>query len=93
MPVYSFGTESPLKFDVTEEFANAYNDAVDDFMNAQKAHKETTGKAWTPDEPLMLQHSTPEVFDAFVKILDDAQTSYGKPVHEEDIKDDYLIRN
>lgn len=93
MPVYSFGADSPLKFELTDEFAEAYNRATDNFMEAQIKHKEATGKDWTPDDSIMLHHTTVEAFNAFGPILDDAQAKYGKPVYTEELTDDHLIKN
>jgi hypothetical protein len=93
MPVYSFGKDSPLKFELTDEFAEAYNRATDNFMEAQIEHKARTGKNWTPEEPIMLQDTTVEAFNRFGPILEQAQAAYGKPVHEDELTDDHLIKN
>lgn len=93
MPVYSFGADSPLKFEITDEFAATYNAATDDFMQAQIAHKERTGKDWSPEQALFLQHSTAAAFDTFAEILAAAISAYGKPIYENELTDIHLIKN
>lgn len=93
MPVYSFGADSPLKIEVTDEFAAAYNAATDDFAKAQLAFKINSGKEWTPEHPLYVRDESDEVFDTFAEILEKAVENYGRPIYEYELTDIHLIKN
>lgn len=94
MPVYSFGIDSPLKFEMSDELAEAYNAALRNFMDAQRKFKEETGRTWNPmEDALMLQHSTPAAFNAFAEIFNKAIENHGTTVHEDELTDDFLVRN
>lgn len=95
MPVYSFGTDSPLKFELTDEFAEAYNRAIKAFFEAQIKFKEDYGFPWKPELPIHIKCSEDDMatFNSFAHILKEALSRYGKPVHEDELTDDYLIKN
>lgn len=94
MPVYSFGIDSPLKFEIADELAAAYNAALRNFMDAQRKFKEENGRSWNPQEDaLMLHHSTPAAFNAFGEIFNKAVEDHGTLVHEDELTDDFLVRN
>lgn len=93
MPVYSFGTDSPLKFEISDELAAAYKEGVSNYFAAQRAYKASTGRQWEPDQPLVLNHATAIAFNVFAEFMRIALERYGKPVSMEDIFDDYLVKN
>ena len=95
MPIYSFGADSPLKFELSEEYVTLYNRATQAFFDAQKAHLETYGTPWSPAAYLMLEMSDEELaaFNAFNGILKEALAKHGRPVHENDLHEDFLVKN
>ena len=95
MPVYSFGVDSPLKFELTEDYAKAYNGALKAFFLAQEIYELANGTRWEPKQTLWITWTEEqrEAFNGFAKILSEALKLYGKPVHESELTDDYLIKN
>jgi hypothetical protein len=95
MPTYSFGVDSPLKFELDEDYAAAYNRATMAFFEAQHLHRMKTGTQWDPSHPLYVECSKEDIaaFNAFGKILEDALERYGKAVTEDEITDDFLVKN
>lgn len=95
MSIYSFGVDSPLKFELSEEYVALYNRAIQAFFDAQAAHKETYGTPWSPVIYLMIELTDEELaaFNAFNGILKEALAKHGRPVHKEDMHEDFLVKN
>lgn len=95
MPIYSFGVDSPLKFELSEEYVALYNRATQAFFDAQNAHLKTYGTPWSPAGYLMLEMTAEELaaFNAFNGILQEALAKHGRPVHESDLHEDFLVKN
>lgn len=95
MSTYSFGIDSPLKFELSDEYAALYNRATQAFFDAQSNHKERTGSKWTPGQPLEIDMTKEEMtaFNGFKQVLEEALKNYGKPVKENELTDDFLIKN
>ena len=95
MSIYSFGADSPLKFELTEEYAEAFNRGTKAFLDAQIAHKERTGSNWTPDQALLFDcnEEAIDAFNAMSHHMKEALERHGRPVMEEDILSDYLVKN
>lgn len=95
MPIYSFGKTSPLKFELSDEYADAFNRGVKAFFDAQLRFKEEHGTEWVPSAPIWMDwdEEAMTAFNAFNDILQKALGLHGRPVMVEDIHDDYLIKN
>jgi hypothetical protein len=95
MPIYSFGADSPLKFELSEDFADAYNRALKAFFEAQTYYKTKFRTPWEPSQALEMyvKKEDIDVFNAFGDILDKALDDYGADVSEEELTNDYLIKN
>jgi hypothetical protein len=95
MSVYSYGVASPLKFELSDEYADLYNTAVMAFLDAQTTFKEEYGVNWTPKTPLnvVCDRKAIDAFNAFKPILEAALEHHGSPVMMSDIYDDILVKN
>lgn len=95
MPIYSFGLDSPLKFDLSEEYVDAYNRATKAFFEAQDYHLTITGTRWEP--PMLLNIAWTEeeqkAFNGFNEYLKKALELHGTPIQQDDITEDYLVLN
>ncbi|AOZ64900.1 hypothetical protein SEA_MAYA_35 [Streptomyces phage Maya] len=95
MPVYSFGKDSPLKFELSEDYVKLFNSATLEFLDAQKRFMERTGTRWYPTQPISLRWTKEQMdaFNQFDVILQEALEKHGSPVLESDIHEDILIEN
>lgn len=95
MPIYSFGVDSPLKFELTEDYVEAYNGALKAFFQAQDNYLLAHGTRWEPKTALSIDWTEEQrkAFNEFDKILREALNRYGKPVHNDELTHDYLIKN
>ena len=95
MPIYSFGLDSPLKFELSEGYVDAYNRALTVFFLAQETHFKTTGSRWNPSMSLLIEWEDDEraAFNAFNDILKKALELHGTPVHQDELTDDFLVKN
>ena len=95
MPIYSFGVDSPLKFELSEEYVALFNRATQKFFDAQVAHKDIYGTLWSPAVHLMIDIEEEELvaFNAFNGILQEALAKHGRPVPESDLHEDFLVKN
>lgn len=95
MPVYSFGEESPLKFEISDKLAKNYNDAVDEYLKAQQRFNQKYGRRWDPkNEPIMLNwnKARQKAWNQFAKIYKKVLEAEG-PFHTNDLMDDFLVKN
>lgn len=95
MPTYSFGEDSPMKFQISDKLAERYNDAVKEFFRAQQRFNQKFGRPWNPKtDPIELRwdRKRQKAWDAFGKVMKEVIKRDG-PFHENDIMEDYLIKN
>jgi hypothetical protein len=95
MPTYSFGKESPLKFELEPEYADAYNRGTAAFFEAQEFFKKTHGFEWTPEHRLAIRidQEAMEAFNSFNAHIKKALEKHGRPHNPDDDTDDYLVLN
>lgn len=92
---YSFGEESPLKFEISDKLAKFYNEAAAEWFKAQVRFNQKFGRKWDPvREPIELRWSRKQskAWNDFAKIFKKVLEEQG-PFHENDIMDDFLVRN
>lgn len=95
MPTYSFGEESPIKFEIPDKMAQYYNEAVSEFFKAQRRFLQKFGREWDPKaDPIWIDwtHKQKKAWNQFAKVFNDVVKAEG-PFHENDIMDDFLVRN
>jgi len=99
--IYSYGKSSPMKLVLTDRQATLVNRFTSVFFEAQQHFLEKNGRRWTPDEPISLngKHWSKKDNAEYNKIAKFLTLQYkihnklGTPMTEDDLKDDYLIRN
>lgn len=92
MPTYSFGENSPLKFEISDKMAVRYNEAVREFLKAQRRFTQKFGRSWDPlNDPIEIRWSSKQkkAWNDFAQLLRDAAGTY----QANDIMDDYLVKN
>ena len=95
MPTYSFGEESPLKFEISDKLAKRYNEAIDQYFKAQVRFNQKFGRKWDPsNDPIEMKWSSKQkkAWNQFARIFDYKLKTEG-PYMANDIMDDYLIKN
>lgn len=95
MPTYSFGEDSPLKFEISDKTAQLYNEAVEKFFKAQQRFNQKFGRRWNPETDaikISWSHKQRKAWDAFADVFN-AVIERDGPFHANDIMDDYLVRN
>lgn len=94
MPIYSFGINSILKLELTEEEADGYNRFVQAFFDAQEAHLARTGTRWEPTEPLWIKNDEDiETHNLVARKLTKAIESIDQEKTPIEIDEDFLIKN
>lgn len=96
--VYSFGIDSPLKIKITEDQAAAYNRTISAYFTAQKLFKIINGRRWTPNDPLFINTSGDTkkdltTYNRIGRLLTKTIKNFGRPILEEELPSDYLVRN
>lgn len=92
---YSFGEESPLKFKIPDKLARRYNEAAGEWFKAQVRFNQKFGRKWNPvTEPIQPTWSKKQrkAWDEFAKVFKRTIEKQG-PFHENDIMDDFLVKN
>lgn len=92
---WSFGAESPMKFPISDELAELYNQAAREFFKAQERFKRKHNRDWDPiNEPIQIKWSRKQkkAWGKFAEVFNRINTEQG-PFHENDIMDDYLVKN
>lgn len=92
---YSFGEDSPLKFQISDQLAQRYNEAVDKFFKAQQRFNQKFGRPWDPAaDPIEINWTRKQrkAWDEFAGVMNRQLTANG-PYHYNDIMDDYLVKN
>lgn len=95
MPTYSFGTNSPLKFEIPDSLATDYNEYVAEFLAAQRRFLQKFGRRWDPEkEPIMMRLSKRhhDAIEQFGKVLASHVENDGRYAPN-DIMDDFLVLN
>jgi hypothetical protein len=95
MPTYSFGKDSPLKIKISRKDADAYNRFTKAFFEAQTQYKESHGVRWTPDQPLPIKTTRKdnEIYNRVGRIINEAIKNFGRGISEDELMEDYLIKN
>lgn len=99
--IYSYGRTSPMKLILTDRQANLVNRFTRAFFEAQNHFLEKTGKRWTPDEPISFNGNSWSKKDnasynriaKFLTFQYKIHNKLGTPMQEEDLHDDFLVRN
>jgi hypothetical protein len=92
---YSFGEESPIKFEIPDKMAQRFNEAADQFFKAQQRFNQRFGRTWNPHkDPFELSWTKKQrrAWDQFARVYKDVLAEYG-PYHENDLMDDFLVKN
>jgi hypothetical protein len=94
MPIYSFGVNSILKVEITEEQAETYNRFTQAFFDAQEKMRDE-GTPWEPDTPIFIACPDWE-FDAYnvvagiINVAGDLIDQEATPIT---IESDFLEKN
>lgn len=99
--IYSYGKTSPMKLILTDHQANLVNRFTRAFFEAQQHFLEENGRRWTPDDPISFntKHWSKKdnaEYNRVAKFLTFQYKIHGKlgtPTKEDDLHDDYLIKN
>jgi len=93
--IYSFGEESPLKFEISDKLAERYNQAAKEMYRAQQRFNQKFGRNWNPAEkPIRVKWSVKqgrawnEMAARLAKLVEETG-----PYHPNDFMDDYLVKN
>lgn len=96
---YSFGEDSPIKFEISDKLAKYYNEAVTEWFKAQQRFNQKFGRKWNPkNDTIEIKWSAKQrqawndfakIFDKTIKLHDQEQGFF----HENDIMDDFLVKN
>ena len=92
---YSFGEDSPIKFNITDKMAKLYNEAVEEFFKAQTRFNQKFGRTWNPKiDPIEIRwnRAQSKAWNDFSRVFKNVMEQQG-PFHANDIMDDYLVRN
>lgn len=92
---YSFGEDSPIKFELADKLARLYNEAASEWFKAQVRFNQKFGRKWDPvSDPIEIRWTRDQskAWNDFAKIFKNAVDEQG-PFHENDIMDDFLVRN
>jgi hypothetical protein len=95
VPTYSFGAESPVKFEISDKLANHYNEAVEQYFKAKQRFNQKFGRPWNPiTEPIMIKWSKHQrkAWNKVAGIVNDYVAVNG-PIYTGEYLDDYLIEN
>lgn len=95
MPTYSFGEDSPLKFEISDKLALYYNQAVAEFFKAQTRFNQKFGRRWDPvNDVISIKWSKKQrrAWNDFADVMN-AALAKGDPYHVSDIMDDFLVKN
>lgn len=95
MPTYSFGEDSPLKFDISDKLAENYNEALREFFAAQRRFLQKHGRRWNPDkDPIALRWTKKQkwAWNEFADVLAKS-TENGGRYFPTDLMDDFLVKN
>lgn len=95
MPTYSFGEESPLKFQISDRLADRYNEAVEEFFKAQTRFNQKFGRRWDErKDPIDVRWTKKQrqAWNDFAKVFKLVVEETG-PYHANDIMDDFLVKN
>lgn len=95
MPNYSYGLESPIKFEISDKLANHYNEAVEQFLKAQQRFNQKFGRQWNPaTEPIKIKWSTHQrkAWNKMSKIINNYIAQNG-PILAGDVWDDFLVKD
>lgn len=93
--IWSFGADSPMKFEIPDKTAQYYNQALQAFFKAQDQFKRKHNRAWDPaKEPIKIGWSKNQrkAWNTFARIFNEVNAAQG-PFHENDLMDDYLVKN
>jgi hypothetical protein len=95
MPTYSFGVNSVLKIEITEEQATRFNRFTKAFFDAQKFYKDMTGFQWNPEDALYIKAADGdmEVYNEVADILTSAIEKIDQTVTPIELEEDFLIKN
>lgn len=95
MPTYSFGEDSPLKFEIPDKLARYYNEAVEEFFKAQTRFNQKFGRKWDPKNDAIALAWTKrqrKAWNEFAGVFKSVLEKDG-PFHANDIMDDFLVKN
>lgn len=95
MATYSFGKDSPLKFEIPDKLAQHYNGAVNEFLKAQQRFNQKFGRRWDPTrDPIAVRWNRKQkwAWNEFAKVLATIPENEGR-YHPNDIMDDFLVKN
>lgn len=92
---WSFGIDSPMKFEIPDHLAEYYNQALAAFFKAQEQFKRKHNRVWDPaTEPIKVDWSRKQrkAWNTFARVFNEVNNAKG-PFHENDLMEDYLVKN
>jgi hypothetical protein len=92
---YSYGTDSPMKLELSPKTAEAYNEAVKKYLNAQRRFLQKVGRTWNPEtDPIKLNWTRKQAkaWNEVARVVKVVAEKDG-PFHANEIKNDFLVKN
>lgn len=99
MTTYSFGEDSPVKFEISDKMAKNYNNAVEKWLKAHQRFNQKFGKKWDPEsDPIVVRWSNRErkAWNSIADMFNRKTGGYDHPAgpfHPTDFADDFLVKN
>lgn len=99
--IYSYGKTSPMKVILTKGQADIVNRFTEAFFEAQKHFLEKNGRRWTPSDPISFNGNNWSRRDndrynrvaKFLTLQYKIHNKLGTPMTEDDLHDDFLVKN
>lgn len=99
MPTYSFGEDSPLKFEISDKLAQRYNEAVALYLKTHRRFTQKYGRKWDPNsDPISVswnrkqRNAWNEIAELFNELTGGNNHEAG-PFLPIEFHDDFLVRN
>lgn len=92
---YSYGPESPVKFELSDSLVESYNEAIVKFLKAQQRFNQKFGRQWDPiKDPIKIKWSSKQAqaYNKVARIVNAYIDKHG-PIETGEYMDDFLIKN
>jgi hypothetical protein len=94
--IYSFGEDSPIKFEISDKLAKYYNQAAAKWFKAQQRFNQQHNRKWNPRKKAIdprWNRDQQKAWDDFAEIFDEVISERGTGYHPNDIMGDFLVKN
>lgn len=84
-----------MKFEIPDNLAEYYNQALTAFFKAQEQFKRKHNRVWDPaTEPIKVDWSRKQrkAWNTFARVFNEVNNAKG-PFHENDLMEDFLVKN